>query len=57
MDSDFGMSPFRGQLSGKPLPAGYYEAVVPQSKRNGASRTIVSQWTRGDNIGTDQHVR
>ena len=35
---DFGMSPFRGQVSGKPLPASAFTSVVPKSKHKGASR-------------------
>ena len=38
------------QLSGKPQPAGRYGVVVQLSKRKGASRTIVSQRARGNDI-------
>jgi len=36
---NFGTYPFRGQLSGKPLPASTILSVVPKSKHKGASKT------------------
>ncbi|MFZ0236897.1 MAG: hypothetical protein WAL37_05945, partial [Xanthobacteraceae bacterium] len=36
--ADFGMSPFRGRLSGKPLPTNTCVAVVPKAKRKHAWR-------------------
>ena len=35
----FGAFPFRGQLSGKPLPASTFLSVVPKSKHKGAWKT------------------
>ena len=40
MNGDFGMSPFRGQQSGKPLPAINYACVVPGAKHKGARKTF-----------------
>jgi hypothetical protein len=36
---NFGTFPFRGQLSGKPLPASTFVSVVPKSKHKGAWKT------------------
>ena len=36
---DFGTSPFRGQVSGKRLPACAFTSVVPKSKHKGAWKT------------------
>ena len=36
---NFGTFPFRGQLSGKPLPASTCVTVVPKSKHKGAWKT------------------
>jgi hypothetical protein len=36
---NFGTFPFRGQLSGKPLPASTFLSVVPKSKHKGAWKT------------------
>jgi len=37
------MSPFRGQLSGKHLPASIYASVVPRSKHKGVRKTYNSR--------------
>jgi hypothetical protein len=37
-NGDLGMSPFRGQLSGKRAPASTYVTVLPRSKHKGASK-------------------
>jgi hypothetical protein len=37
---NFGTFPFRGQLSGKPLPASAFLFVVPKSKHKGAWKTL-----------------
>jgi hypothetical protein len=39
MSGDYGKSPFRGQLSGKQLPASNHASVVPQPKHKGARKT------------------
>jgi len=36
---NFGTFPFRGQLSGKPLPASTFLSVVPKSEHKGAWKT------------------
>jgi hypothetical protein len=36
---NFGTFPFRGQLSGKPLPASTFLVVVPKSEHKGAWKT------------------
>jgi hypothetical protein len=36
---NFGTLPFRGQLSGKPLPANTFLVVVPKSEHKGAWKT------------------
>ena len=38
VNGDLGMSPFRGQLSGRREPASNYVAVVHQSKHKGGSK-------------------
>jgi hypothetical protein len=38
VNGDFDMSPFRGQLSGKPQPATVYIFVVSKPKHKGARR-------------------
>ena len=53
------MSPFRGQLSGKQMPAITYVTVVPKLKRKGAREFILrssgdqaQRHAQGDSLGT-----
>jgi hypothetical protein len=39
VNGNFGVSPFREQLAGKPLPAVNYAFVVPRAKHKGAQKT------------------
>jgi hypothetical protein len=39
VNGNLGVSPFREQLAGKPLPAVNYASVVPRAKHKGAQKT------------------